>query len=204
MQRESPVSRLSLLIFSLIGNRGMQIRFGDCLLELQQGDITQQTTDAIVNAANSALAGGGGVDGAIHKVGGPTIMDETDRLYPDGCPTGTAVASAAGDLPSRFVFHAVGPIWAGGRQNEEALLKSAYQQCLELAIEHNCSSIAFPALSTGAFNYPADRAANHSLEIVREFLIEHKSPSQVVFVLFSQGMYGAYSRALDSLIERHA
>lgn len=178
----------------------MQIRFGPCLLELAHGDITQQGTDAIVNAANSALAGGGGVDGAIHRAGGPSIMDETDRRYPNGCPTGQAVITAAGQLTCRFVIHTVGPVWAGGVADEEALLKSAYTASLSLAVEYECGSVAFPAISTGVYGYPADLAATHSLTAVRDFLIERRLPERVRFVLFDSGMYGAYARALDELI----
>jgi len=178
----------------------MQIRFGPCLLELTHGDITQQETDAIVNAANRALAGGGGVDGAIHRAGGPSIMDETNRRYPEGCPTGQAVITAAGRLPCRFVIHSVGPVWNGGTSDEQALLESAYTSSLALAVEYECHSVAFPAISTGAFSYPADLAATHSLAAVRDYLIQDKSPAHVLFVLFDSGMYGAYARALDELI----
>ncbi|MFK7817080.1 MAG: macro domain-containing protein [Planctomycetaceae bacterium] len=179
----------------------MQIRFGPCLLELRQGDITDQSVDAIVNAANAELAGGSGVNGAVQRVGGPAIMADTSRLYPDGCPTGSAVVSTAGQLPSRYIFHAVGPVWGGGRQGEEDLLRSAYTTCLELAIQHECTSIAFPAISAGVYGYPADLAANHSLSAVRNFLVERKAPQHVRFVLFSEGMYGAYALALDEIIE---
>lgn len=178
----------------------MQINFGPCLLELRRGDITDQPTDAIVNAANAALAGGGGVDGAIHRTAGAAVMAETQQKYPDGCPTGSAVATGAGNLPNKRIFHAVGPIWAGGRKDEQSLLQSAYRSCLELAIDNDCQSIAFPAISTGAYNYPADLAATHSLEAVRDFLIEQKKPELVRFVLFSEGLYGAFAFALDELI----
>ncbi len=129
------------------------------LLELVLGDITQQEVDAIVNAANSRLAGGGGVDGAIHRAGGPAIMDETRRRYPDGCPTGSAVITAAGNLRAKYVIHAVGPVWSGGQRGEEALLSSAFRTSLELAAAHGCRSIALPALSTGVYRYPLDAAA---------------------------------------------
>ena len=122
----------------------MLISVGKGALELFQGDITQQATDAIVNAANSHLAGGGGVDGAIHRIGGPAIMAETRQRYPHGCPTGSAVITGGGNLPSRYVIHAVGPVWNNGTQNEEKLLTSAYQKCLELADKQGCRTIAFP------------------------------------------------------------
>src|SRR6478609_5495085 len=118
-------------------------------LELHQGDVTEQSVDAIVNAANSHLAGGGGVDGAIHRRGGPEIIDETSRRYLDGCPTGSAVITGAGKLAAKYVIHAVGPRWSGGARGEPQLLKSAYHRALELADEHQCRSIALPSLSTG-------------------------------------------------------
>ena len=143
----------------------MLVQFGACRLELVQGDIAQQEVDAIVNAANARLAGGGGVDGAIHRAAGPTLMNETRTKYPHGCPTGSAVATSAGHLPAKFVFHAVGPIWRGGVSGEAGLLISAQRRCLELAVEHACRSIAFPAISTGAYGYPVDLAAEASLTV---------------------------------------
>ena len=177
----------------------MIVQFGDCRVELVQGDITQQQVDAIVNAANADLAGGGGVDGAIHREAGPVLMQETRKKFPKGCATGSAVATAAGQLHTRFVFHAVGPVWQGGRQGEPELLRSAYRRCLELAIEHDCQSIAFPAISTGVYGYPVDMATEASLSAVRDFLAEHGKPTHVRFVLFSEGHYGAFSRFLESL-----
>lgn len=179
----------------------MQLRIGTCLIELTQGDITRQAVDAIVNAANSRLAGGGGVDGAIHRAGGPSIMVETQRLYPQGCPTGSAVPSTAGLLPARYVFHAVGPVWQGGQKGERALLRSAYRQCLELAVKHDCRSIAFPALSTGAYGYPMDLAAEDSLNAVREFLEREQRPELVRFVLFGEGAFGAFARVLETFAD---
>lgn len=177
----------------------MQVQFGSCRIELAQGDITTEEVDAIVNAANSELAGGGGVDGAIHRAGGPQIMEETNRDYPDGCPTGSAVASGAGKLAATYVFHAVGPIWSGGNSGEAKLLTSAYRSCLELAAERECRSIAFPAISTGVYGYPMDLAAEHSLTTVRDFLVEHQKPARVRFVLFGAGAYGAFARVLESM-----
>lgn len=177
----------------------MRKTINHCILELAQGDITTQTVDAIVNAANSQLAGGGGVDGAIHRAGGPMLMEQSDDLYPEGCPTGSAVATDAGELNAKHVFHAVGPIWRGGLHDEAELLTAAYRKCLELAIEHDCESIAFPAISTGAYGYPIDRAAEESLRTVRDFLAEHGKPTLVRFVLFDGGAYGAYSRAMEEV-----
>ena len=180
----------------------MRAQIHQCQIQLVQGDITGQQVDAIVNAANSQLAGGGGVDGAIHAVGGPSIMEETDRRYPDGCATGSAVISSAGDLPSQFVIHAVGPVWRGGLTGEPEKLRSAYRKSLELAVENHCQSIAFPAISTGVYGYPIDLAAEHSLEEVAEFLREHETPEKVLFVLFDAGAYGAFSRVLEKLMEK--
>lgn len=177
----------------------MQVKFGDCVIELVQGDITRQQVDAVVNAANHALAGGGGVDGAIHDAAGPQIMEETRRVYPDGCPTGSAVATSGGNLSAKHLFHAVGPVWRGGGKGERQLLKSAYRKCLELALQHECASIAFPAISTGAYGYPMDLAAEDSLTAVREFLQEHGRPPIVRFVLFGGGAFGAYSRVLEGM-----
>lgn len=179
----------------------MRVQFGECRLDLVKGDITQQQVDAIVNAANTALAGGGGVDGAIHQAAGPAIMEETTRRYPDGCPTGRAVATGAGNLSAKHIFHAVGPVWRGGTQGEPALLKSAYENCLELAVEHKCQSIAFPALSTGAYGYPMDLAAAHSLETVVQFLTTRHGPPLVKFVLFDEGAFGAFARKLETLTQ---
>jgi O-acetyl-ADP-ribose deacetylase (regulator of RNase III) len=177
----------------------MQVQIGEGTLELHQGDITLQQVDAIVNAANSRLAGGGGVDGAIHRRGGPGIMAETDAKYPEGCPTGSAVISAAGNLPAKYVIHAVGPVWRGGQRGEAELLSGAYRRCLELAVEHDCRSIAFPALSTGAYGYPMDLAARAALSAAVGFLKEHGRPELVRFVLFDAGAYGAFAAALEEL-----
>jgi O-acetyl-ADP-ribose deacetylase len=180
----------------------MIARLGECRIELIQGDITRQRVDAIVNAANAQLAGGGGVDGAIHRAGGPAIMEETARLYPDGCRTGEAVATTAGRLPAKYVFHTVGPVWKGGRQGEPELLAGAYRRCLELALEHSCESVAFPAISTGVYGYPMDLAAETALTTTRQFLIARGRPTLVRFVLFSDGVYGAFARTIEALFER--
>jgi O-acetyl-ADP-ribose deacetylase (regulator of RNase III) len=178
----------------------MQVRVGGAVVELKQGDVTLEDVDAVVNAANSRLAGGGGVDGAVHRRGGPAIMAETDARYPDGCPTGSAVISGAGNLPAKHVIHAVGPVWAGGKRGEAELLAGAYRQSLKLAVENDCRSIALPALSTGAYGYPMDLAARVALRTVIEFVREHGRPERVRFVLFSEGAYGAFAAALEELI----
>ena len=174
----------------------MRCRLEGGVLELVRGDITFQEVDAIVNAANKWLAGGGGVDGAIHGRGGPSIMEETRRRYPEGCPTGRAVITGAGDLPSRFVIHSVGPVWSGGTKGEQALLASAYRCCLEVAVAHECRSIAFPSLSTGAYRYPVIKAARTAVSTVVEFLEDHPDPVLVRFVLFDEATYEAYAAAL--------
>jgi len=180
----------------------MNVQFGPHRVQLVQGDITKQVVDAIVNAANSALVVGGGVDGAIHRAGGPTILQETRRRYPLGCPTGDAVATAAGNLSARHVFHAVGPVWRGGHQGEPELLRSAYRRCLELAAEHNCRSIAFPAISTGVYGYPIDLAAEHSLDEVCRHLAAavDRPPLEARFVLFDAGAYAAFARVLETML----
>lgn len=178
----------------------MIVNIAHCRLELVQGDISHQQVDAIVNAANSQLAGGAGVDGAIHAVGGPTIMEETKTRYPDGCQTGNAVETTAGNLQSRYVFHTVGPVWKGGRAGEATLLASAYRACLKLAVELNCNSIAFPAISTGAYGYPLDLAARNALKTTVDFLKWHKAPSVVRFVLFDSGTFGAFAAALEEVV----
>lgn len=177
----------------------MRTTVGSCTLDLVQGDITLQQVDAIVNAANSSLAGGGGVDGAIHRRGGPAIMAETDRKYPQGCPTGSAVISTGGALAARFVIHAVGPVWRGGQAGEADLLAAAYRRSLQLAVEAACQSIALPAISTGVYAYPIDQASRVALRTAIDFMHEHGSPALVRFVLFSEGALGAFGAALEEL-----
>lgn len=177
----------------------MRVNVNGCQLELAQGDITVQEVAAVVNAANSRLAGGGGVDGAIHRRGGPTIMAETAEHFPQGCPTGSAVITAGGDLPARHVIHAVGPVWAGGLRGEAELLASAYHKALQLAVEHECESIALPALSTGAYGFPMDQASRVALRVVKRFLEDNGRPAIVRFVLFSPGAYGAFVAAWEEI-----
>jgi O-acetyl-ADP-ribose deacetylase len=177
----------------------MRWQIKNAVIELVQGDITRQEVDAIVNAANSRLAGGGGVDGAIHRRGGPAIMQETAERHPAGCPTGSAVITAAGDLPARHVIHAVGPRYAGGRRGEAELLAGAFRRSLELAVEHDCKSIALPALSTGAYGYPLVEAATIALDTASRFLDEHSRPEIIRFVLFDAAALDAFFAALESL-----
>lgn len=178
----------------------MQRKIQQAILELRQGDITDEDTDAIVNAANSRLAGGGGVDGAIHRRGGPAIMAETRQKYPNGCPTGSAVISGAGNLKARYVIHAVGPIWQGGDRGEPELLAGAYRRSLELALQSGCHSVAFPALSAGAYGYPMAEAARVALRTVIEFLNQHPKPTLVRFVLFDRSAYQVFARVLEELL----
>jgi O-acetyl-ADP-ribose deacetylase (regulator of RNase III) len=170
------------------------------VLELVLGDITEQEVDALVNAANSQLAGGGGVDGAIHDAGGPAIMQETDRRYPNGCPTGSAVISGAGNLRAKYVIHAVGPVWYGSNADENRLLASAFRASLQLAAQHGCRSIALPALSTGAYGYPLDKAASAAINVAVEFLrqLPADSPLKLVrFVPFSDDVMAAFQNVLN-------
>jgi O-acetyl-ADP-ribose deacetylase (regulator of RNase III) len=169
-------------------------------IHLVVGDITRFPADAIVNAANSALAGGGGVDGAIHRAGGPDIMADLERRYGRGrhCPTGSAVVSEAGDLPARWVIHAVGPIWRGGSADEAQLLASAYRTSLRLAAELGASTVSFPSISTGVYSYPVDQAARIAIDTVRDVLgTEAGTIERVTFVLFSQGTYDVFEAALS-------
>ncbi len=172
---------------------------GGKILRLVTGDITRVPADAIVNAANSALRGGGGVDGAIHRAGGPSIMRELDeiRARQGGCPTGSAVVTGAGALPARYVFHAVGPIWRGGRHNEAELLASCYRTCLALAEERGVGTISFPSISTGAYGYPVREAAEIAIaEVCRHLERPDTRVREVIFVLFDQATWEAYAEAL--------
>jgi O-acetyl-ADP-ribose deacetylase (regulator of RNase III) len=161
---------------------------------LEKGDITRFAADAIVNAANSSLLGGGGVDGAIHRAGGPAILEECRRL--GGCTTGEAKATTAGHLPARYVIHTVGPVWRGGGAGEGELLASCHRASLELAASLGCSSVAFPAISTGAFGFPVDRAAGIALGTVAEWIGDL---DRVTFVLFDGRTFDAFASALAEL-----
>ena len=165
-------------------------------LELTLGDITQTRVDAIANAANEALRGGGGVDGAIHRAAGPGLLAELRRCYPDGTPTGTAVATDAHDLPARWVLHAVGPIWRGGDHGEEALLADAYRSCLRLADELGARSVAFPAISMGIYGYPPPDGARVAVGTVAEHLRGDTGVEVARFVLFSDETYQLFADAL--------
>ena len=168
----------------------MEITINKTKLRLIRGDITDQETDAIVNAANSSLMGGGGVDGAIHRRGGPKILEECKKIrqseWPKGLPTGKAVITTGGNLKANFVIHTVGPIWRGGSNKEPELLTEAYRNSLKLAVSKNLKSIAFPSISTGAYGYPIWKASLIALSTVKEFLEKEDNLDEVVFVLFSQ------------------
>ena len=180
----------------------MRAEFGGAVVELVQGDITEQGTDAIVNAANSGLAGGGGVDGAIHRAGGPRIMEECRKI--GGCPTGEARVTSGGNLEARYVIHAVGPVYRGGVSSEEQLLASAYLSSLRLAVENGLRSVAFPSLSTGAYRYPLRDAADVALRTVAEFLQNERHGLELVrFVLFDGRAIEEFERALGQLLPNH-
>ncbi len=178
----------------------MRTRFGRGILELAEGDITLQRVDAIVNAANSALAGGGGVDGAIHRRGGPRIMQEC-RLI-GHCPTGQTVLTGAGELEARFVLHTVGPVWRGGGSGEAGLLASCYRTALKLAQEHECKSVAFPSISTGVYGYPLEAAAEVALREIAEFLTTHELPELVRMVLLGDEAYAVYERVMEGMMKQ--
>ena len=167
------------------------------VLTLQQGDITKIQAEAVVNATNSALAGGGGVDGAIHRAAGPSIVAECRKI--GGCPTGSAVATSAGNMAAKYIFHAVGPIYNGSPEDER-LLRSAYQSCLDLAEKHQVQSIVFPSLSTGAYGYPLTLAAPIALTTVIEHLQKPTSLRKVTFALFDGRALKTFEQALDRLL----
>lgn len=168
------------------------------VLELTQGDITRQAVDAIVNAANTTLLGGGGVDGAIHRAAGPALLEECEKL--GGCPTGEAKITQGYRLPAKFVIHTVGPVWNGGQRNEAALLENCYRNSLALAALNGARSIAFPSISTGAYRFPVERAAAIAVRAVREGLEKFPAVEKVIFVCFSRGDYEIYERLLRTQV----
>ncbi|NLO90520.1 MAG: O-acetyl-ADP-ribose deacetylase [Elusimicrobia bacterium] len=170
-------------------------------IELARADITREKTDVIVNAANSGLAGGGGVDGAIHAAGGPQILRECAAIIGriGRLPSGQAVITGGGLLAARHVIHTVGPVWRGGMAGEAAILASAYRNSLALAVENGAESVAFPSISTGIYGYPVEKAAPVALESIAEFLRQHGGPALVRFALFDGATLSAYSAALERL-----
>jgi O-acetyl-ADP-ribose deacetylase (regulator of RNase III) len=168
-------------------------------IKLIQGDITKIKADAIVNAANTSLLGGGGVDGAIHRAGGKAILDECIQIRnrQGGCKTGEAVITTAGNLPAKYVIHTVGPVYNKGNHNEDELLALAYQNSLELASENKAETIAFPNISTGIYHFPKDEAATIAIKTVKDFLAANDSIKQVIFVCFDDENYVIYRRLLS-------
>ncbi len=178
----------------------MKISVDKKLLEIVRGDITLENTDAIVNAANSSLLGGGGVDGAIHRAGGPAIMKECREI--GGCPTGEAVITTGGKLPAKYVIHTVGPVWQGGKQNEDDLLENAYKNSLLIADKNNLHSIAFPSISTGIYGFPIKRACEIALSTIINFLKENSSITLVKCILFSDKDYKVYEKELNGFLKK--
>lgn len=170
-------------------------------IRLLRGDITRQTVDAIVNAANTSLLGGGGVDGAIHRAGGPQILEECKaiRARQGGCKTGEAVITSAGNMDARHVVHTVGPVYHGGNDGEPSLLSNAYRNSLEVAAEAGCKTIAFPSISTGAYGYPIKEAAAIAVRIVADYARANDSFEEIRFVLFDELALSAFRDALDKL-----
>jgi O-acetyl-ADP-ribose deacetylase (regulator of RNase III) len=177
----------------------MEVKIGKAVLSLVIGDITEESTDAIVNAANERLAGGAGVDGAIHRAGGPAIMAECRKI--GGCPTGQAVITTGGNLKAKHVIHTVGPVYRGGGRNEAALLRSAHVESLKLASAKGLKSIAFPAISTGVYGYPLEEAAGIALTAAIDYLNEHKDMEIVRFVLFDRRAYEVFSSVLKERLK---
>jgi O-acetyl-ADP-ribose deacetylase len=178
------------------------IQLGLCQLQLLKGDITKIAVDAIVNAANAQLAGGGGVDGAIHRAGGPEIMRELDEIRASigRCDTGNAVVTQAGRLPAKYVFHAVGPVYRDGQHGEPALLEACYFNCLRLAVEHDVKTISFPSISTGVYGYPIEEAAEIAVRTVATWLREHTDPVRAAkLVQFSERDHDVYRRRAEKL-----
>ncbi len=164
-------------------------------IEIIEGDITAQEVDAIVNAANTSLLGGGGVDGAIHRAAGPELLEETRKI--GGCPTGEARVSKGYRLPARWVIHTVGPVWAGGHKNEENLLADCYKNSLRAAVEHGVKTIAFPSISTGVYRFPLERATEIALTETRKFLETNENPDKVIFVCFGEKALNTYREVFE-------
>jgi O-acetyl-ADP-ribose deacetylase len=184
----------------------MEFKVGAVTLQLVKGDITDQEADAIVNAANSTLMGGAGVDGAIHSKGGPKILEECKRIrskeWPDGLPTGNAVITTGGNLKAKHVIHTVGPIWRGGLYEESKLLRRAYWNSLKLAVANGLKSVAFPSISTGSYGYPTDQAASVAVVAVKDFLEKEDMLDWVRFVLFSERDFALYVKSAQDILKQ--
>lgn len=167
-------------------------------MEVIEGDITKQQVDAIVNAANTSLLGGGGVDGAIHRAAGPELLEECKTL--NGCPTGEAKITKGYNLPAKYVIHTVGPVWNGGGSGEDELLKNCYLNSLKLALENDIKTIAFPAISTGVYGFPIERAARIAVTTVLDVLVENEAVEKVYFVCFSRDDHDVYVKAINEII----
>ncbi len=188
-----------MIKFSAYGKEeAMDIKINKGILSLVEGDITKQDTDAIVNAANKALRGGGGVDGAIHRAGGPKILEECIKI--GGCETGEAVITTGGNLKAKYVIHTVGPVYRDGLHREPELLRNAYSNCLTLASSKGIKSIAFPSISTGAYGYPLEAAAEIALNVAINYLRDNSDIELIRFVLFGQKALEAYEKKLKELI----
>lgn len=170
-------------------------------IEIQQGDITKLKVDAIVNAANTTLLGGGGVDGAIHRAAGPKLLEECRTLH--GCPTGEAKITQGYDLPSKYVIHTVGPIWNGGNNTEDEMLAICYRNSLKLAVENGIKSIAFPAISTGVYNFPIERATRIAISEVAQFLEKNETIEKVIFKCFDDRTFDIYREELNSFYSKN-
>jgi O-acetyl-ADP-ribose deacetylase (regulator of RNase III) len=181
----------------------MDFKVGNAILSLVKGDLTDVEADAIVNAANSTLLGGGGVDGAIHQKGGPKILEECQRIrtkeWPDGLPTGNAVITSGGNLKAKHVIHTVGPIWRGGFYDEAKLLRQAYRNSLKLALASGLKTVAFPSISTGAYGFPVQEASVVALSVVKDFLEQEDRLERVTFVLFSDRDLQVYLKTATDL-----
>lgn len=163
-------------------------------IQLYKGDITRLEVDAIVNAANNSLLGGGGVDGAVHRAAGIELLNECKTL--NGCETGDAKITKAYNLPAKYVIHTVGPVWSGGKRNDSELLESCYRRSLEIAVENNLKSIAFPNISTGVYRFPKDKAAEIAVNAVTDFLKVHSSIEKIIFAVFDEENYAVYKEKL--------
>jgi len=169
-------------------------------IEIQKGDITELKVDAIVNAANTSLLGGGGVDGAIHRAAGPELLEVCRKL--NGCPTGEAKLTPGFKLPAKYVIHTVGPVWSGGNRNEDELLENCYRNSLAIALSNNIKTIAFPSISTGAYHFPLERATRIAVAELKKFLKEHPAIEKVIFVCFDDRTYDVYEKVLKDTVAK--